>query len=72
MAKTYSYFRRHQVNLVKDEHQVLVRRFCANVLLDRTTARTLWISGIEDMQDDIGRIDDLKRDKSVGNLGRVG
>jgi hypothetical protein len=32
--ETYSYFRGHQVDLVENKDEVLVRCFCANVLFD--------------------------------------
>ena len=59
MFETYSDLRGDQVDLVQYKHQMFVRRLCPNVLLDGSTTGAVWITGVEDMKDYVGRINDL-------------
>jgi hypothetical protein len=49
-VKTYGNFARHEINLVEDEDEMLVRRFFPNILLDRPTTRTNRIACVKNME----------------------
>lgn len=58
-AFTYSYRARHQVALVEHKHQVLVGRLCPEVLLDAPTPRSQRVSSVQDVEDDVTRVQNL-------------
>jgi len=59
LFETYSDLRGNQVDLVQYKYQMFVRRLCPNVLLDGSTTGAVWIAGVEDVQNDIARINHL-------------
>lgn len=56
---TYGHPSGNEINLVKDIHQMFMCLFLSQVLDDGLTSRTERISCIQDMDNDIGRIEDF-------------
>lgn len=56
---TYSNLGRNKVDLVQHEHKMLVRGFLAEVFLNTPAAGALRVAGVDNMQNDIGRVNDL-------------
>jgi hypothetical protein len=56
---TYSYFGRNKIDLVQDEDEMLVWCFCADVLFHTSTPCTIRVTSVENMQNNIARVDDL-------------
>lgn len=52
-ANTYSYPVRHQIALVDNQDNLLVCLFLLQVLQYRLAHGSKWITGIQDMQDDV-------------------
>lgn len=56
---TYSHGARHQIALVEDEDEVLVGRLSLEILFDAPTPRSQRVSRVEDMEDDVARVQHL-------------
>jgi hypothetical protein len=56
---TYCYFRGNKIDFVQHKDQMFVRRFSPNVLLHTATPSPIGIAGVQHVQNDIARIDDL-------------
>lgn len=56
---TYSNLGRDQVTLVQNENKMLVWCFLLKIFLNRSAACSQRITGVQNMQDDIGGIYDL-------------
>jgi hypothetical protein len=56
---TYSNLRRDKIDLVQHEDEMLVWRFGPDVLLHTATSCTVGVASVENVQDDIGRVDDF-------------
>lgn len=59
IAETYGNPSRDEINLIEEEDEVLVRLFVADVLLDASAAGAHGVTSIENVDDDVGRVDDL-------------
>jgi hypothetical protein len=57
--RTHRYPAGNQIDLVEDVDDLLLALLLGEVALNALAAGAEGISGIEDVQDDVGRIDDL-------------
>jgi hypothetical protein len=58
-GRTYSYFTGHKIYLVQYKNEMFVRRFCADVFFNTATSCSIGITRIQNVENDIGRVDDF-------------
>ena len=56
----YSYPSGYQIAFIEDEYQVFMGSFLFEILFYRTTSRTHWVAGVEDIDQDVRRVNDLR------------